>query len=570
MAAGQSGVADGLLLRANWPRPIIEPMATFKPNTLYYGDNLTVLRDFPSECVDLVYLDPPFNSNRSYNVLFKEARGTESEAQIQAFEDTWHWGMEGVTAVTYNEVVSRGDEVGRMLQAFVDALGHNDVTAYLTMMAPRLVELRRVLKPTGSIYLHCDPTASHYLKALMDSVFGAVNFRNEIVWKRQSAHSDARGYGAVHDTILFYAKSDAFLWNASYQPYDPDYVRQYYRYKDSNGRLFMSGDLGAAGLQGGGYEYIWKGVSRVWRVPIDTMRRLETENRIFYTRNGIPRIKRYLDESSGMPVQDVVTDIESLRSWHKERLGYPTQKPEALLERIVRASSNEGDVVLDPFCGCGTAVVAAHRLGRHWVGIDITWLAVALMRNRLTTTFPGDFPDGVAVDGEPADEAAALALAERDKYQFQFWAVGKLGGTSRGGENRKGRDRGIDGVIAFPEMDPKQPKPTPDYKQVIISVKGGATGPAHVRELAGTVERENAAIGVLVVTQPPTREMVREAASAGLYRSIWDCSTYPKLQILTAGEVVQGDRVKMPSLRGIPQYTPAKRARRSLQGQLVM
>ena len=545
-------------------------MAAFKPNTLYYGDNLGVLRDFPPECVDLVYLDPPFNSNRSYNVLFKEARGTESEAQIQAFEDTWHWGREGVTAATYDEVVRRGDEVARMLQAFVGALGHNDVTAYLTMMAPRLVELRRVLKPTGSIYLHCDPTASHYLKSLMDSVFGAVNFRNEIVWKRQSAHSDARGYGAVHDTILFYAKSDSFLWNASYQPYDPEYVRQYYRYKDSDGRLFMSGDLGAAGLQGGGYEYIWKGVSRVWRVPIETMQRLEAENRIFYTRNGIPRIKRYLDESSGMPVQDVITDIEALRSWHKERLGYPTQKPEALLERIIRASSNPGDVVLDPFCGCGTAVVAAHRLGRRWAGIDVTWLAVALMRNRLTTTFPGDFPDDVPVDGEPADEAAALALAERDKYQFQFWAVGKLGGTSRGGESRKGRDRGVDGVIAFPEMDPEHPKPTPDYKQVIISVKGGATGPAHVRELAGTVEREKAAIGVLVVTQPPTREMVREAASAGLYRSTWDGAAYPKLQILTAGEVVQGGRVAMPSLRGIPQYAPAKRARRSPQGQLVM
>ena len=557
-------------------------MATFKPNTLYYGDNLTVLRDFPSECVDLVYLDPPFNSNRSYNVLFKEARGTESEAQIQAFEDTWHWGMEGVTAATYNEVVRRGDEVGLMLKAFVDALGHNDVTAYLTMMAPRLVELRRVLKPTGSIYLHCDPTAGHYLKVLMDAVFGAVNFKNEITWKRTSAHSDvsqgAKHFGRIADTILFYAKSGDAIWNIQYGEYSKEYIDSFYRYvEEGTGRRYRIGDLTAA-KPGGDTEYEWVGPDgriarpykgRYWAYSRSNMEQFERESRLVYSQTGMPQYKRYLDEMPGVPLQSMWTDVGSVgRSG--EYLGYPTQKPEALLERIVRASSNEGDVVLDPFCGCGTAVVAAHRLGRRWVGIDITWLAVALMRSRLTTTFPGDFPDDVPVDGEPADEAAALALAERDKYQFQFWAVGKLGGTSRGGENRKGRDRGIDGVIAFPEMDPKQPKPTPDYKQVIISVKGGATGPAHVRELAGTVERENAAIGVLVVTQPPTREMVREAASAGLYRSIWDGTPYPKLQILTAGEVVQGDRVKMPSLRGIPQYTPAKRARRSLQGQLVM
>ena len=552
-------------------------MATFKPNTLYYGDNLTVLRDFPSECVDLVYLDPPFNSNRSYNVLFKEARGTESEAQIQAFEDTWHWGMEGVTAATYGEVVRRGDEVGRMLQAFVDALGHNDVTAYLTMMAPRLVELRRVLKPTGSIYLHCDPTASHYLKVLMDSVFGAVNFQNELIWKRTSAHSDvaqgARHMGRIHDTILRYSKGAAPTWNAVYVPYDQQYIDSVYRYSDELGRRYQTQPLHAA-KAGGDTRYEWKGKlpppGRYWAFSKENMERLDAEGRIVYSRTGTPRYKIYLDESPGRPLQDIWDDIAAVHVRPKERLGYPTQKPEALLERIIRASSNEGDVVLDPFCGCGTAVVAAHRLGRRWVGIDITWLAVALMRNRLTTTFPGDFPEDVPVDGEPADEAAALALAERDKYQFQFWAVGKIGGTSRGGENRKGRDRGIDGVIAFPEMDPQQPKPTPDYKQVIVSVKGGATGPAHVRELAGTVERENAAIGVLVVTQPPTREMVREAASAGLYRSTWDGSTYPKMQILTAAEVVQGEEVKMPSLRGILQYTPAKRARRSLQGQLVI
>ena len=545
-------------------------MATFKPNTLYYGDNLGVLRDFPPECVDLVYLDPPFNSNRSYNVLFKEARGTESEAQIQAFEDTWHWGREGVTAATYDGVVRRGDEVARMLQAFVDALGHNDVTAYLTMMAPRLVELRRVLKPTGSIYLHCDPTASHYLKALMDSVFGAVNFKNEIVWRRTNAKGLAfRGYPRNQDVLLYYVRSAAFSWNRPFVAHDPSYVERFYRFVEAEtGRRYRLSDLTNPNRDRPNLTYEWKGHTRVWRWTRERMAEADREGIIHYSSTGFPSQKRYLDEMQGQPVDSIWDDIEPVQPHSTERLGYATQKPEALLERIIRASSNPGDVVLDPFCGCGTAVVAAHRLGRRWAGIDVTWLAVALMRNRLTTTFPGDFPDDVPVDGEPADEAAALALAERDKYQFQFWAVGKLGGTSRGGESRKGRDRGVDGVIAFPEMDPEQPKPTPDYKQVIISVKGGATGPAHVRELAGTVEREKAAIGVLVVTQPPTREMVREAASAGLYRSTWDGATYPKLQILTAAEVVQGGRVAMPSLRGIPQYTPAKRASRGSQGRL--
>ena len=546
-------------------------MPIFKPNTLYYGDNLTVLRDFPPECVDLVYLDPPFNSNRSYNVLFKEAKGTESEAQIQAFEDTWHWGKEGVTAAAYDEVVRRGDDVGRMLQAFVEALGHNDVTAYLTMMAPRLVELRRVLKPAGSLYLHCDPTAGHYLKVLMDAVFGAVNFRNEIAWRRTNAKGLAfRGYPRDHDVLLYYVKGDSFVWNRPFISHDPSYLEQFYRFVETEtGRRYRLSDLTNPNRDRPNLTYEWKGHTRVWRWTKERMAEADRQGIIHYSSTGFPSQKRYLDEMQGRAVDSVWEDIEPIQAQAKERLGYATQKPEALLERIITASSNPGDVVLDPFCGCGTAVVAAHRLGRRWAGIDITWLAVALMRNRLATTFPGDFPGGVPVDGEPADEAAALALAERDKYQFQFWAVGKLGGTARGGENRKGRDRGIDGVMAFPEMDPSRPGSTPGYEQVIISVKGGATGPAHVRELAGTVDREKAAIGVLVVTQVPTPETEREAASAGLYRSGWDGSAYPKLQVLTAAEVVHGVPVRMPSLRGIPQYTSAPRARRRApQGRL--
>ena len=535
------------------------------PNTLYYGDNLDILREHvPDESVGLVYLDPPFNSNASYNVLFKEQSGEESPAQIRAFTDTWAWTQESQR--TYeNEIIlnpATPENVKEMVKAFRQFIGSNAMMAYLVMMAPRLVELRRVLKPTGSIYLHCDPTASHYLKLLMDAVFGTGNFRNELIWKRQSAHSDARGYGSVHDTVLFYAKSDAFRWNPTFQPYDPKYVEQYYRYTDSDGRRFMSGDLGAAGLQGGGYEYEWKGVIRLWRVPIETMQRLDAENRVFYTRNGIPRMKRYLDESSGMPVQDIWTDIESLRSWHKERLGYPTQKPEGILERIIGASSNEGDVVLDPFCGCGTAIAAAEKLNRSWIGIDITHLAVALMKNRLKTAFnilPGQ---DYRVVGEPTDVGGARALAEQDRYQFEFWAMSLLEAFPREQSKKKGADLGIDGVVYFIDG------PRRTVNKAVVQVKSGRVSSPLIRDLVGTVEREKAAMGLFITLEEPTNAMTKEAVSAGFYHSdLWQ-TDYPKIQIRTVGELLEGRAFEIP--RSPQTYQPAQRVQRARgeQGRL--
>ncbi len=525
------------------------------PNTLYYGDNLDVLRQHvPDESVDLVYLDPPFNSNASYNVLFKERSGEESPAQIKAFTDTWDWTLESERTFE-QEIILHPEtppKVKDMVTALRQFLGSNAMMAYLVMMAPRLVELRRVLRPTGSIYLHCDPTASHYLKLLLDAVFGAENYRNEVIWKRQSAHSDARGYGSVHDTVLFYAKSDAFRWNATFQPYDPKYVEQYYRYSDSDGRRFMSGDLGAAGLQGGGYEYEWKGVVRLWRVPIESMQRLDAEDRIFYTKNGIPRIKRYLDESRGLPVQDVWTDIESLRSWHKERLGYPTQKPEDLLERIIQASSNEGDVVLDPFCGCGTAVAAAQGLKRRWIGIDVTHLAVALMKNRLKSGFgliPGKDYDVV---GEPVDVGGARALAEQDRHQFQYWAMSLLEAFPRE-EGKKGADKGVDGVVYFIDG----PRRTPH--KAIVQVKSGKVSSPLIRDLKGTVEREKAALGLFITLDEPTRDMRAEAVSAGFHHSdLWQ-RDYPKVQIRTIGQLLEGNQFELPMHPSM--YQAAQRVR---------
>ena len=534
-------------------------------NTLYYGDNLGILRQHvPDESVDLVYMDPPFNSNANYNVLFKEQSGEASPAQIRAFTDTWEWTLE--TERTYEQEIITNpgtpSNVKDMVSAFRQFIGSNAMMAYLVMMTPRLVELRRVLKPTGSIYLHCDPTASHYLKLLMDTVFGPENFQSEIIWKRQSAHSDARRYGSVHDTILFYAKSGAPVWNPSFQPYDSEYIEQYYRYVDDDGRRFMSGDLGASGLQGGGYEYEWKGVTRVWRAPVKTMERLDAEGRVFYTRNGIPRMKRYLDEAKGNPVQDVWPDIQSLRSWHNERLGYPTQKPQALLERIIQASSNEGDVVLDPFCGCGTAVAAAENLKRNWIGIDVTHLAVALMKSRLRTAFDLHPGTGYEVVGEPADVGSARALAEQDRYQFQYWAMSLLEALPRNQDGRRGADRGIDGVVHFIDG------PRRATKKAIVQVKSGKVSSPLIRDLKGTVEREKADLGLFITLEEPTRDMRTEAASAGFYHSeIWQ-RDYPRMQIRTIAELLEGQAFDIPPHPSM--YQPAQRVRRPEGRQTAM
>ena len=532
-------------------------------NQLYYGDNLDVMRrHIKDESVDLVYLDPPFNSNANYNVLFAEKDGSKAAGQIQAFTDTWSWGHDDEEI--YAELVMTGGKLADCLKAFRTFLGPCDMLAYLVMMAPRLVELRRVMKTTASIYLHCDPSSSHYLKLLLDAIFGAQFFRNEIIWKRTSGHSDAVGYGAVHDTIFFFTKGAATTWNDTFQPYEQEYVDQYYRYTDDKGRRFMSGDIGASGLQGGGYDYEWKGVHRIWRVPETTMRQLDKDGHIFYTRNGIPRRKRYLDESKGMPAQDIWSDIQPLRSWHQERLGYPTQKPVSLLERMIQASSNPGDVVLDPFCGCGTTIDAAQKLGRTWIGIDITHLAITLIKQRLADSFgitpaimqqkqsikmaDGGVPDkpskpSFRVLGEPTSVPDAEALAASDPYQFQWWALGLVG--ARPIDQKKGADHGIDGKIVF------QSGGTGEFNSVIISVKAGKTGASHIRDLKGVLEREKAAIGVLISMQDPTQPMYTEAVTAGFYESqVWG-RNYPKIQLLTVEEILNGKAIDMPPIRQV-------------------
>lgn len=511
-------------------------------NSLYYGDNLDILRRYVrDESVDLIYLDPPFNSNQTYNILFQEKDGSQSASQIKAFGDTWHW--DETAARAYEETVEDGGQVAEAMQAFRKLLGTNDILAYLSMMAPRLVELRRVLSATGSLYLHCDPTASHFLKLLMDAVFGPANFRTEIIWKRTSAHSDTkqgrRQHGRIHDVLLFYTKNNDWNWNPVFVEYDKDYVDQFYKHREAEtGRRYGLGDLtGPGGAAKGNPNYAVMGVTRYWRYSKERMEALIDAGRVVQAKPGaVPRYKRYLDEMPGVPLQDVWTDIPPIASQAAERLGYPTQKPVALLERIVRASSNEGDTILDPFCGCGTTIAAAQKLRRRWIGIDITHLAIALIRYRLGDSFGKDCQ--FELIGEPTSLPDARALAKQDPYQFQWWALGLA--RARPVEQKKGADRGIDGRLYFHD-EGKSGK----TKQIIFSVKAGHVTVSQIRDLVGVVNREDAQIGAFLSLETPTSPMRREAASAGFYESPW--GKHQRIQLLTIEELLEGNGIDYPA-----------------------
>ena len=576
------------------------------PNTLYYGDNLDILREHvPDESVDLVYLDPPFNSNASYNVLFREQSGEESPAQIRAFTDTWEWTQESQR--TYeNEIIlnpSTPENVKEMVKAFRQFIGSNAMMAYLVMMAPRLVELRRVLKPTGSIYLHCDPTASHYLKLLMDAVFGVENFRNEVIWRRTGTHNKARRYAPIHDVILFYSKTDNFNWNNTKRPYMKRHVEEYFVQDDQGWRTNYYGNvLTGSGIRGGESGRPWRGFDpsargRHWAIPgrlledvnedlskLSQHQKLDRLYELGYIKiedgHAWPVYEHYVKPEDGQLIPDIWayqpytdgtvfgkeggidSDVRWLSTTDQERLGYPTQKPEALLQRIIGASSNEGDVVLDPFCGCGTAIAAAEKLNRQWIGIDITHLAVALMKNRLKTAFNITPGQDYRVVGEPTDVGGARALAEQDRYQFEFWAMSLLEAFPREQSKKKGADLGIDGVVYFIDG------PRRTVNKAVVQVKSGKVSSPLIRDLVGTVEREKAAMGLFITLEEPTSAMTKEAVSAGYYHSdLWQ-TDYPKIQIRTVGELLEGRAFEIP--RSPQTYQPAQRVQRARgeQGRL--
>jgi DNA modification methylase len=530
-------------------------------NCLYYGNNLNILReDIADKSIDLIYLDPPFNSQANYNVLFRSPAGEQSPAQIEAFEDTWHWTDEAEKA--FDEVMTSGNtDAAEMLRAMRSFLKENDLMAYLTMMAVRLTELHRVLKPTGSLYLHCDPTASHYLKILLDAVFGPGQFLSEIAWKRTGAHNSAKRYGPVHDVLLYFSKTSQYTWNQQYGD-QAEYIRERYTYTDGRGRVFYPVSLIAAGTRQGSSGRPWRGIDVAgqgnhWRYTTEKLEELDTQGNIYWPpKGGKPRLKMYETEAKGSLIQDWWDDIPPLNSQAQERLGYPTQKPEALLERIIQASSNEGDVVLDPFCGCGTTIHAAQKLRRQWIGIDITHLAISLIEKRLRDAFPGITYE---VRGTPKDLDGARALAAANKHQFQLWAVSLVNALPFGG-TKKGADTGIDGLIYF----------KPDGKtteRAIVSVKGGENvGVAMIRDLAHVVDREKAKIGLFVTLAESTGPMRTEAIKVGYYESPFS-GKIPKIQILTIEELFAGRKPHIP-LVDVTTFKKAQREDTTEQGSL--
>jgi DNA modification methylase len=564
-------------------------------NTLYYGDNLDILREhLDDESVDLVYLDPPFNSKRDYNLLFKSPKGQQSEAQITAFEDSWHWGEQAERE--FDELLHQPNtDVAEMMKALRAFLGENDMMAYLTMMANRLLELHRVLKPTGSLYLHCDPTASHYLKIVLDGVFGKECYKSEINWRRSAAHNDAKQGrkqpGNVRDTIFFYAKSSSWTWNWLFTPYTDDYLASEYRHRTSDGRYFKESDA-TANKPGGDVSFEWhvkrtkeegarweadieeefrkpkhemeyKSVvpyqGRYWAYSKQNLVEFAKAGKLRHRSTGMPRLMQFADEMPGVPMQNDWQNIPPALG--DESLGYPTQKPLALLEGIILASSNKGDVVLDPFCGCGTAVHAAEMLKRQWIGIDVTHLAISLIEKRLKDAF-GDSCK-FKVEGTPEDLASAADLAARDKYQFQWWAVSLVEAQPFQGK-KKGADGGIDGLKYFYDVRDT------DARSIVVSVKGGNLKADDVRALNHVREREKADIAILISLQEPSRGMKADAAAAGFFAAE-SGKKYARIQLLTIEGLLSGvqraehpDHVKHATFKRAKKETGPKKTGKTL------
>jgi site-specific DNA-methyltransferase (adenine-specific) len=549
-------------------------------NRLYFGDNLAWLRntkEFPDASVDLVYLDPPFNSNADYNVLFRETTGQPSQAQFHAFTDTWSWAD---ASETYHQFVDDCPNVAvvEMMEAFHSFLKNSPMMAYLAMIAPRLAELHRVLKETGSIYLHCDPTASHYLKMILDAVFGAERFLNEIVWKRTFAHGNVgRNYGSITDKLFWYSKGPRYRWNQPYKKLSDEEIIEKYPNVDPDGKRWQSVTLRNPGPRpnlhfpytaSNGITY--QPHPNGWSCNLERMQKYDREGKLHFPTNpgGALRLKMFAEESAGERLQNIWLDVPPIGAQAQERLGYPTQKPQKLLERIISASSDPGDVVLDPFCGCGTTIHAAQKLGRQWIGIDVTYLAINLIKRRLRDAFGEDIE--FEEKGQPTDFESAKRLAELDKFQFQHWALSLIGARPLKEGGGKGADRGVDGLLYFYETErkdiPGRVKEEPPLKaeavhreKIIVQVKGGGVNRSDVATLLGDVENQKAAGGVLITLEKPSKQMRTEAADSGRFVSkLWHDKDYPKIQLLTVEGLLNGnERVDAP-----PQLNPFAMAAR--------
>jgi DNA modification methylase len=534
-------------------------------NRLYYGDNLDVLRNkIGNESVDLCYIDPPFNSKRNYFQIYNN-QGGEDRAQAQAFVDTWEWGdeaVEGIDWITDIAQLNSGkltEQTVELIKGLEKVLKRGSLLAYLIHMTLRIVEIHRVLKPTGSFYLHCDPTASHYLKLVLDAVFCGQggDFRNEIIWKRSHAHSDGKQgsehYGRLTDTIFFYTKSAEVIWNEQYTEYDKSYIDRDYRRLDEDGRRYRLDNIqGPGGAAKGNPFYEVMGVERHWRYSKERMERLIAEGRIIQTQPGaVPQYKRYLDEMPGVPLQNLWADIPVINNRSKEMLGYPTQKPEALMERIIKASSNEGDVILDAYCGCGTTVAVAQRLGRQWIGIDITYQSIALILKRLEDKYAADWPAveaNILLDGVPRDLASAVALANRrddkTRKEFEKWMILTYSRNQARINEKKGADGGVDGIAYFL-------KDKSENGKAIFQVKSGKTGRGDLAKLNSDRIREKADFGILLCMDMPTKAMRDEIAAAGKYQHPLLNREDDRLQVITVAEIFAplNKRLDLPMAR---------------------
>lgn len=514
--------------------------------TLFFGDNLEILREkFPDKpdadgYFDLIYLDPPFNSNRDYNVLFKEG-ATDSQAQVQAFGDSWHWTTEAQKA--FEELVGVkssktkiNEQISNLMLALEKLVGHNDVLAYLTMMTIRLIELKRVLKKTGSIYLHCDPTASHYLKLMMDAIFGKQNFKNEIVWHYRRWTNVSSRFKAMHDIILFYTKSNEHTFNLI--EIEPTESQKAVIEKGYNVNSVMKGGI------------------KILQLLIYNKEKVAN-----LVKSGILDLSKYgniINRDTIKTEANDVWDIQYLHSQAKERLGYPTQKPEALLERVIKASSKEGDWVLDPFCGCGTTVAVAEKLDRKWIGIDITTLAINLIKHRLRKQFV-DKNIKIWVDGLPKDLSGAKALFKKDPFQFEYWCldlVNAMPAQNKTKENMRGADKGIDGVITF--MKGIAEKGGYEYGKILVQVKGGGVQRSDIATLKGDVEREKAEGGLFITLEESTLPMRQEAVSSGSFGVNFSKVEFPKIQIITVKDLLNDKTPNLPSWSE-PYYKQAKK-----------
>lgn len=520
-------------------------------NTLYYGDNLDILKRYiDNDSIDFIYLDPPFNSNANYNVLFAEQNGTKAESQMQAFEDYWHWNKSSIAA--YQDVAENGPEkVSQAMQAFRLLLGENDMMAYLAEMTPRLLELHRVLKSTGSLYLHCDSTACHYLKVLLDAIFTPLNFRNDIAWCYREREREIRKYNPKHDNLLFYVKKvdSDFVFNddEGRTRYSPGTIKKF-NYTDENGRRFQIRGKNVTGSpyaknQGLDIKLEKTNPDLVYRDYLDKSSGVAPRD-WFAPPMGNPKCSKCNQEFGDNLLYFATTEETSrypmapLNRAASERLGYPTQKPEGLIEYIMKISSNENDIVLDPFCGCGTTVAVAQRINRRWLGIDITYLAINLIKNRIEDSFGSKASFDIV--GEPVSFKDAEALALQNRFQFQCWALGLVGARPHPEDLKKGPDKGIDGNIYFHDGIGE---PT---KRIIISVKSGKG--IHVKDIRELIEVVNkkGQMGIFITLNNPTKNMINEAAEAGYYHSKEYDKKYPKIQIVTIEELLNGKEIQAP------------------------